>query len=79
MGKQIELTIPRDRLGMFQPMVLALVRDQQQQLEDLSFDLYSNEVTTSQIGSLMKKIYRKHYSKSAISNITSSFSNQMEQ
>ena len=31
MGKQIELRIPRDRLGMFQPMVLALIRDQKQQ------------------------------------------------
>lgn len=30
MGKQIELRIPRDRLGMFQPMVLALIRDQKQ-------------------------------------------------
>jgi len=79
MGKQIELTIPRDRLGMFQPMVLALIRDQQRQLEDLSFELYTNGLTTSQIGSFMKKIYGKHYSKSAISNITSSFSDQMEQ
>ena len=79
LGKQIELTIPRDRLGMFQPMVLALIRDQQQQLEDLSFELYTNGLTTSQIGSLMKKIYGKHYSKSAISNITSTFSSQMEQ
>lgn len=35
MGKQIELRIPRDRLGMFQPMVLVLIRDQKQQLEDL--------------------------------------------
>ena len=42
MGKQIELRIPRDRLGMFQPMVLALIRDQKQQLEDLSFELYGN-------------------------------------
>lgn len=78
LGKQIELTIPRDRLGLFQPMVLALIRDQQQQLEDLSFELYTNGLTTSQIGSLMKKIYGRHYSKSSISNITSSFSNQME-
>tara|TARA_B100000809_G_scaffold258715_1_gene302380 strand:+ start:281 stop:901 length:621 start_codon:yes stop_codon:yes gene_type:complete len=79
LGKQIELNIPRDRLGLFQPMVLALIREQQQQLEDLSFELYSNGLTTSQIGSLMKKIYGRHYSKSSISNSTSSFSNQMEQ
>ena len=79
MGKQIALQIPRDRLGMFQPMVLALIRDQRQQLEDLSFELYGNGLTTRQIGSLMKKIYGKYYSKSAISNITSTFYNQMQQ
>jgi len=79
MGKQIELKIPRDRLGMFQPMVLALIRDQHQQLEDLSFELYGNGLTTSQIGGVMNKIYGKHYSKSAISNITANFSAQMSQ
>ena len=40
MGKQIELPIPRDRIGMFQPMVLSLIRDQKQQLEGLLFELY---------------------------------------
>jgi len=79
LGKQIELKIPRDRLGLFQPMVLALIRDQKQQLEDLSFELYGNGLTTSQIGKVMKKIYGRHYSKSAISNITSTFSAQMQQ
>jgi len=79
MGKQIELRIPRDRLGMFQPMILALIRDQRQQLEDLSFELYGNGLTTSQIGSVMKKIYGRHYSKSAISNITTTFYEQMRQ
>ena len=79
MGKQIELKIPRDRLGMFQPMVLALIRDQNQQIEDLSFELYGNGLTTSQIGNVMHKIYGKHYSKSAISNITTTFSEQMNQ
>jgi len=78
MGKQIELRIPRDRLGMFQPMVLALIRDQKQQLEDLSFELYGSGLTTRQIGSLMHKIYGKYYSKSAISNITATFYKQME-
>jgi len=59
-------------------MVLALIRDQKQQLEDLSFELYGNGLTTSQIGSIMKKIYGKYYSKSAISNITLTFYNQMQ-
>jgi len=79
MGKQIELKIPRDRLGLFQSVVLALIRDQKQQLEDLSFELYGKGLTTSQIGGIMKKIYGKYYSKSAISNITSTFYGQMQQ
>ncbi len=79
MGKQIELRIPRGRLGMFQPMVLPLIRDQKQQLEDLSFKFYGNGLTTSQTGSLMGKIYGKYYSKSAISNITATFYEQMQQ
>ena len=51
--------------------------NENQQLEDLSFELYGNGLTTSQIGNVMHKIYGKHYSKSAISNITSTFSEQM--
>ena len=58
MGKQIELRIPRDRLGIFQPVILALIRDQKQQLEDLSFELYGNGLTTRQIGSLIYRIPR---------------------
>lgn len=79
MGKQIELRIPRDRLGVFRPLVLALIRDQKQQLEDLSFELYGNGLTTRQISGIMQKIYGKHYSKTAISNITAIFYDQMEQ
>lgn len=59
MGKQIELPIPRDRIGMFQPMVLSLIRDQKQQLEGLLFELYGNGLTTSLIGSLMGNIILK--------------------
>ena len=79
MGKQIELPIPRDRIGMFQPMVLSLIRDQKQQLEGLLFELYGNGLTTSLIGSLMGNIYGKYYSKSAISNITTTLYEQMQQ
>ena len=76
MGKQIELRIPRDRLGMFQPMVLALIRDQKQQLEDLSFELYGSGLTTRQIGSLMHKIYGKYYSKAQYQTLKLLFINR---
>jgi transposase-like protein len=63
---------------MFEPMALALIKDQQQQLEQLDF-VYKHGLTTSQTSSLIKKIYGKQYYKNAISNTTSSFLYQMEQ
>ena len=40
-GRQLQLRIPRDRMGQFYPVLLALLRDQDSQLHDLSFMLYS--------------------------------------
>ena len=36
-GRQLQLRIPRDRMGQFYPVLLALLRDQDSQLHDLSF------------------------------------------
>jgi putative transposase len=78
-GKQISLSIPRDRLGVFEPVILALIREQNELLRELSFELYSKGLTTRQIGDITDKIYGKHYSKSAVSAITQEFSQHMQQ
>ena len=77
-GRQLELKIPRDRMGQFYPVLLALLRDQDSQLHDLSFQLYSKGLTTRDIGDVLDVIYGKNYSKSSISNINKSFYHQME-
>jgi transposase-like protein len=77
-GKQLELRIPRDRLSQFYPVLLALLRDQDSQIYDLSFALYSKGLTTRDIGDILELIYGKNYSKSSISNINISFYEQME-
>lgn len=79
MGKQISLSVPRDRLGIFEPIILALIRDQETLMKDISFDLYGKGLTTHQIGEVLDKIYGKHYCTSSISNITKTFYKQMEQ
>lgn len=76
-GRQLSLRIPRDRLGQFYPVLLALMRDQDSQLHDLSFMMYSKGLTTRDIGEVLDVIYGKHYSKSSISNINKSFYEQM--
>jgi len=77
-GQQLELRIPRDRLGQFYPVLLALLREEDSQLHDLSFSLYSKGLTTRDIGDVLEIIYGKNYSKSTISNINVSFYEQMQ-
>ncbi len=77
-GKQIELRIPRDRQSSFTPTILALFRDQESYLKEVSFQMYSKGLTTRDISEVMETIYGTHYSKSKISNINQSFYEQME-
>lgn len=77
-GKQIELRIPRDRQSSFIPTILALFRDQESYLKEVSFQMYSKGLTTRDISEVMETIYGTHYSKSKISNISQSFYGQME-
>ena len=77
-GQQLQLRIPRDRLGQFYPVLLGLMRDQDSQMHDLSFSLYSKGLTTRDIGDVLEIIYGRNYSKSTISNINKSFYGQME-
>jgi transposase-like protein len=60
------------------PTILALFRDQESYIKEVSFQLYSKGLTTRDISEVMKTIYGTHYSKSTISNISQSFYEQME-
>lgn len=77
-GHQLELRIPRDRLGQFYPVILSLLKDEDQQVHDLSFALYSKGLTTRDIGGILEQIYGRNYSKSKISSINTGFYEQME-
>lgn len=77
-GHQIELRIPRDRQSDFIPTILALFREQESYLKEVSFQLYSKGLTTRDISEVMDTIYGKHYSKSSISNMSQSFYEQMK-
>lgn len=77
-GKQIELRIPRDRQSRFIPTILALFREQESYLKEVSFQMYSKGLTTRDISEVMETIYGTHYSKSKISNISQGFYEQME-
>ncbi len=71
-GGKLELAIPRSRHYNFYPMILALIKDQNEESKTLAYELYSSGLTTEQIGGLFDKIYGHYYSKSSISNMMTS-------
>ena len=56
-GSKLQLKIPRDRLGVFQPVILGLLSEQEEQVKDLCFELYGKGLTTRQIEDVIAKIY----------------------
>ncbi|MEX0812096.1 MAG: IS256 family transposase [Chitinophagales bacterium] len=76
-GSQIELRIPRDRLSSYTPTILALFREQQSYIKEVSFQLYGKGLTDRDISDVVETIYGKHYSKSTISDFSRSFYEQM--
>lgn len=70
-GGKLELSIPRSRHHNFYPLILALVKEQNEESKSLAYELYSSGLTTEQIGNLFDKIYGHQYSKSSISNMMS--------
>jgi putative transposase len=77
-GSKLQLKIPRDRLGVFQPVILGLLNEQEEQIKNLCFELYGKDLTTRQIESVMENIYGTTYSKSSISRITTDFSSLVD-
>lgn len=78
-GSGFKLSIPRDRLGVFQPHILELLKEDENRIKEACFELYSKGLTTKDIGSVIEKLYGKSYSESSITNITKGFYKQMEQ
>lgn len=77
-GKSLQLIIPRDRLGVFKPVILTLLRQEEERIKDLCWDLYTKGLTTRDIGDITEKLYGEHYSKSTISEISKEFYPIME-
>lgn len=73
-GSKLTLAVPRDRLGVFKPVILGLLDQQEESIRNLCFELYGKGLTTRQIESVVEEVYGKSYSKSSISRITTDFS-----
>ena len=68
-GRVMELRVPRTLYGSFYPVLPNVLKDQQAEMERLSFSLYTAGLTTEQIADIFDVIYGRHYSKQRVSQM----------
>jgi putative transposase len=77
-GQGLKLAVPRDRLGIFKPLILGIINNQEEHIHQLCFSLYGKGLTTREISQVIEDIYGTSYSKSTISRISEKFYEQIE-
>ena len=76
-GKLLTLTIPRDRLGTFKPVITAILNERQELARELCFDLYSKGLTTKDISEVIESVYGREYDENRISQFNTIFWKEM--
>jgi putative transposase len=69
----VDIKVPRDRLGLFKPLVLEIIKNDHEKIDKLAFSLYSKGLSTRDINNVLKETYNLNCSPQYISNISSSF------
>ena len=69
-GLCFELRIPRTRSGAFRPMILGILKNEEDERAALFHELYVRGLTCHDIGEICEKIYGKTYSKQQVSVLT---------
>ena len=77
-GSSFRLRIPRDRIGQFYPVILALLKNEEEDISNWAFELYEKGLTTRDISEIFQNIYGNSYSKSSISRISQSYKAELE-
>ena len=79
MTGKISLRIPRDRKGLFQPLVLELVKQDTERMNNLALKLYSNGVSQRGISEIFREIFGSSYSPQRVSSLVKEFQAEREQ
>jgi transposase-like protein len=77
-SKHFRVNVPRDRLGLFKPLFLDLMKEENEKMNDLIFQLYVKGLTTKDISEVVEQIYGKSISTTQISIITNNFEKEMK-
>lgn len=67
-----DVRVPRDRTGQFTPLILEIIKQDQEKLNSLAFSLYTKGLSTRDINEVLAETYGMHTTPQYISNITAS-------
>lgn len=68
-GHQLRLQVPRSRNGSFYPVLLRVLRNQEEECRNIAFKLYGAGLTTLQVEEIFDDLYGKRYSTSQVSRL----------
>jgi len=68
-GKELILSVPRSRFHRFKPVLLAVLKEQDEEARNLAFALYGKGLTTQQTATIFKEVYGREYSTSQLSRM----------
>ncbi|MBQ7280682.1 MAG: transposase, partial [Bacteroidales bacterium] len=69
MWEGIRVRVPRVRGGAFYPLILGILKQQEEEAREIAFELYGAGLTTRQVGTLFERIYGREYSTSQVSRM----------
>lgn len=75
---EFRLKVPRTRQGSFYPVLLAVIKREDEERARLFTSLYSKGLTTEQIGEVAEELYGKHYSKQQVSYLSRACAEEVE-
>jgi transposase-like protein len=78
-GKLLELRVPRTRSGEFYPLLLAVLRNQEREAQQIMSYLYSAGLTCGQVGDVFGELYGKNYSSSQVSRMFEGAKQEVEE
>jgi len=78
-GKEIVLSVPRSRFLRFYPLILAVMKEEDEEARNLAFALYSSGLTTSEAAKIFKQVYGREYSTSQLSRMFDYARNKVRQ
>ena len=70
----LTINIPRTRSGEFKPLVIEILKQNQEQINELALLLYQKGLSTRDTSDIMKKFFNEDISYATISNLASNFS-----